>query len=454
MSNKIPPELVRRLSNEPMFDLDAFLNTHENVVPPVSIRLNPSRPFHNFEDLQPVPWCDSGFYLPARPQFTLDPFFQAGCYYVQEASSMFLAHMLKTLNLKAKAIRALDLCAAPGGKSTLLNSYLHPDSLLVANEIIKSRANILANNLAQWGHTNYIVTNNDPVSFGKLPEYFDLMVVDAPCSGSGMFRKDQQAIDKWSESAVKLCKERQQRILSDSIACLKHDGILIYSTCSYSIDENEEIADWLVNNHNLESIKIPILPEWGIVESSSPKRSCPGYRFYPHLLKGEGFFISAFRKRNEGRPFDFKKPKPEKEVVRPDELKAWLVSPEAYFYFLVGDDLHILPKRYQHDLFWLKKALYIKNAGCRIGKFQKTTFIPDHALALSTARSSAIPTLDMDLETALGYLRKQNLPAELTRHQAKGWMLASYRSAPLGWIKAISGRINNYYPKDWRIVNL
>lgn len=454
MSNKIPPELVRRLSNEPLFDLDAFLHTHETVIPLVSVRLNPARPNHHFTELKPVPWCDTGFYLPTRPQFTLDPFFQAGCYYVQEASSMFLSHVIKSLKLDTEAIRALDLCAAPGGKSTLLNSYLHPESLLVSNEIIKSRANILANNLAQWGQVNYIVTNNDPVSFGKLPGYFDLMVMDAPCSGSGMFRKDQQSIDKWSESAVKLCKERQQRILSDSIACLKDNGILIYSTCSYSTEENEDIADWLVDNHGLESIKIPVLPEWNIIESRSSKRSCAGYRFYPHLLEGEGFYISAFRKRHNDHSFHWKKPKPEKEVVKPAELKDWLDNPETYFYFLVGEDLHILPKRHQNDLYWLKKVLYIKNAGCQIGKLQKGIFIPDHPLALSTARSSTIPTLELDLETALNYLRKQNLPPDLAGRLAKGWMLACYKSVPLGWVKAISGRINNYYPKDWRIFHL
>lgn len=457
MSNKLPPALVRKLSNEPKFNLDAFLETHETSTPPVSIRINPAKPQPDFisnNDLNRVPWCDTGYYLPQRPSFTLDPFFHAGCYYVQEASSMFLSHVIQALKLDEEAIKALDLCAAPGGKSTLLNSYLHPDSLLVSNEIIKSRVNILEDSMVRWGHTNSIVTNNDPLTFGKLPEFFDLMVVDAPCSGSGMFRKEQQALDNWSESAVKLCKERQQRILASSLSTLKQGGILIYSTCSYSIEENEEIADWLVEQHGLESVKVEIPAEWNIVESNSPRNSCPGYRFYPHLLQGEGFFIAVFQKTDAGQSTNYKKQKPEKDLIKAEELKDWLISPQAYYYFRVGEDIHILPKAHQHALFWLKKALYIKNAGCSIGKFQQKTFIPNHALALSNAKSIQIPKLELDFETALDYLRKQNLSADLTDNKPLGWMLACYNSAPLGWIKSISGRINNYYPKECRIINL
>src|SRR5690606_33592677 len=200
------------------------------------------------------------------------------------------------LQLDKAPLLALDLCAAPGGKSTLLQSLLHPESLLVANEILKARAYVLADNLTRWGQANCIVTNNDPVAFKHLPGFFDLMLVDAPCSGSGMFRKDPASITEWSESAVTLCAHRQRRILVDSINTLKEGGILIYSTCSYSKEENEDILDWASDNFGLESIQIPLQKDWNIDETISDKHTCFGYRFYPHTVKGEGFFVSAFRK--------------------------------------------------------------------------------------------------------------------------------------------------------------
>src|SRR5690606_12015652 len=156
--------------------------------------------------------------------------------------------------------------------------------------------NTLSDNLARWGYAEIVVTNSDASAFGRLPDFFDLLVVDAPCSGSGVMRKDPAVVDEWSEAAVKLCSERQQRILADSIPCLKEGGILIYSTCSYSSEENEDIGDWLVEEYGLEAIDIPLEDAWGIVPSKSPKHACPGYRFYPHLLQGEGFYLSVFRK--------------------------------------------------------------------------------------------------------------------------------------------------------------
>src|SRR5690606_4157363 len=283
MSNILPPALVRRLGNLAGFDTAAFEAVHEQEGGFTAIRVNPAKwkgPSQVTAD--PVPWCDTGYYLADRPVFTLDPLFHAGCYYVQEASSMFIAHAVRTLGLDKQPLVALDLCAAPGGKSTLLNTYLHSDSLLIANELIKTRAVTLVNNLVQWGQPNTVVSNNDPSAFGHLPGYVDLMLVDAPCSGSGMFHKDRDAIDTWSEANVQLCSERQQRILAASLPTLKNGGILLYSTCSYSSEENEQIADWLCDTQGLEPLSIPIETEWGIEQTQSAKHACPGYRFYPH----------------------------------------------------------------------------------------------------------------------------------------------------------------------------
>lgn len=459
MSNKIPPALVRRLNEEAEFDFDSFQYAHESDARVTSIRMNPDKPLPASSANNPlwkrVPWCNTGFYLPERPVFTLDPFFHAGCYYVQEASSMFVAHVLRQLQLDTEPLRALDLCAAPGGKSTLLNAHLHPDSLLVANEPIKSRVGSLINNLTRWGSPNNVVTHSDSSAFGRLPGFFDLMLVDAPCSGSGMLRKDAQAFDNWSEAAVKLCKERQQRILSDSLACLKSGGILLYSTCSYSVEENEEIADWLTEIYGLQGVPIPIDPQWGVTETYSSVHHCPGYRFYPHKLEGEGFFLAAFRKPDGQHTFDPKKIKSDNNHVAPGHLSAWLESPSDYYNFAVDKEIHVFPGRYKTDLAALKKVLYLKDAGVTVGKADKDKLVPDHALAMSRIRRNSFPLLELDLENALNYLRKQTLPVELNDKSTQGWMLVTYESVVLGWAKGIPpGRINNYYPKDWRILHL
>lgn len=262
MSNRLPNDLINSLKDELRDDWKAFVDVHDVEVKTSSIRFNPRKPVDssNFEIAAEVPWCDLGIYLQQRPIFTLDPYFHAGCYYSQEASSMFLQHAIQQLRLDRQPIKALDVCAAPGGKSTLLVSALHADSLLISNEIIKPRAKVLAENMVRWGYPNVAVTNNDPSAFKHLPGYFDLMVVDAPCSGSGMFHKDHSAIDEWSLANVKLCRERQQRILANSLVSLTEGGVLFYSTCSYSREENEEILDWLIDEFGMESLSLDVNP--------------------------------------------------------------------------------------------------------------------------------------------------------------------------------------------------
>ena len=214
---------------------------------------------------------------------------------------MFLEQEVRAaVNLSAP-LKVLDLCAAPGGKSTLLQSLISPDSLLVANEVIKPRAALLADNLTKWGAPNVVVSNNDPRDFARLQGYFDLVVVDAPCSGSGLFRRDPELVEEWSPESVTLCSQRQQRIMADVLPAVKEDGIVIYSTCSFSAEEDEAILDWLADHFELENIPIPLQGEWNIVPTVTTKRNCTGYRFYPDKLRGEGFFIACFRKRS-GEP--------------------------------------------------------------------------------------------------------------------------------------------------------
>lgn len=455
MSNFLPNELIDRLRKEQDFDHEAFVDTHEKGDRITSIRLNPRK--HALLDialLDPVPWCSKAYYLGERPVFTLDPLYHAGCYYVQEASSMFLGHIIRTLGLENAAIRALDLCAAPGGKSTLINAYLGDESLLVSNEVIKTRVGILEDNMNRWGMHNVVVTNNDPSSFSRLPGYFDLMVVDAPCSGSGMFRKDPDAIDEWSLANVKLCSDRQKRILAESISTLVTGGYLIYSTCSYSTEENEDILDWIAHEYGFSSVELPLDDSWGIQPTQSSEMSAHGYRFYPHQLQGEGFFVGVMKKTEAQETFSRKKAKPEKSAVPKQALADWLLPNAALYAFMHGDDVHIFPKRYEEDLKWLQRVLYIRNAGTNIGKWIGRELLPSHELALSVFVKSDLKSQEVPLSVAQEFLRKDNLDRDIFVDVGNGWCLVRYYGVNLGWVKVLANRVNNYYPKESRIVHL
>src|SRR5690606_1278224 len=404
MSNFLPNELVKRLSEQEGFDAEAFNKIHQEGDNITSIRLNSLK--QNtvpFENVTPVPWCDKGYYLTERPVFTLDPLYHAGCYYVQEASSMFIAHILKEIGLEDSTTRALDLCAAPGGKSTLLTSYLGNKSLVVSNEVIKARANILVDNTVRWGMSNIVVTNNDPSAFKRMPGYFDLLLIDAPCSGSGMFRKDQETIDEWSLANVKLCSDRQKRILAESLNALVTDGYLIYSTCSYSKEENEDILDWILTEYAFEPISIAFDSDWGIEETKSTKHQAAGYRFYPHKVRGEGFFVAVLRKREQQSTFNRKKSKSEKNVIPLGTVSEWVAQSQDYASFMHGDQIHIFAKDYEEDLKWLQQVLYIKQAGTNIGRWTGRELLPSHDLACSVHIKADLPAQDVTLDIALQF---------------------------------------------------
>jgi len=407
MSNFLPNELVRRLADREAFDPEAFTETHARGDRITSVRLNPDKAWPEpFRTLEKVPWCALGRYLDERPAFTLDPFYHAGCFYVQEPSSMFLDHMLSQLGWKGSETRALDLCAAPGGKSTLLNTALGCGSLLVANEVIRSRAKVLEGNLVRWGNPNVVVANNDPSAFGHLPGYFDLLVVDAPCSGSGMFRKDKNAVDEWSLANVKLCAERQKRILAAAWPSLKTGGLLVYSTCSYSEEENEDMLDWLAGECAVESVRIPTETDWGIEETVSEAKKCFGYRFYPHRLKGEGFFAAALRKTEEQAAFHWKKTKPERSNVPKGMVERFAKQNNDFQPFMQNEEVHVFPKKFDQDLKILQQVLYLKNAGTKLGRLSGKELLPAHDLALSNCAAEDLPAQEVDLETARDFRRR------------------------------------------------
>ena len=269
---------------------------------PVSIRTNTGKNAPAPPQAHPVPWTDNGFYLNRRPAFTFDPLFHAGFYYVQEAASMFIAQAVR--RYVNRPVVMLDLCAAPGGKSTLVRNCLPQESLLVANEVMRARSQVLAENLIKWGNPEVIVTNNDPADFSRLEERFDVILTDVPCSGEGMFRKDDRAISEWSSEGVELCWKRQRRIVADIWPCLKQGGILIYSTCTFNREENEDNVAWIASTLGAEVLPVDTETEWGITGNLTGE-DFPVYRFLPHHTSGEGLFVAVLRKKPDSEAGNF-----------------------------------------------------------------------------------------------------------------------------------------------------
>ena len=431
---------------------------------PVSVRLNPGKPCAEVPAGDPVPWCPSGFYLKQRPVFTLDPLLHAGAYYVQEASSMFLDRVLRQY-VGETPVRMLDLCAAPGGKSTLACASLPVGSLLVANEVMRNRVQILSENLTKWGYPDVVVTHNDPADFTPLGPVFDLVLVDAPCSGEGMFRKDPVAVKEWSVENVELCARRQRRILADIWPCLRPGGLLVYSTCTYNIKEDEEQVRWMCDEWGAEPLSVADVPaSWGITGNLLEDEDFPVYRFLPHRTKGEGFFLALLRKPGEEaeaspvRRDRFRKEKsrqarPSAALPREAVSRAlsWLVGGEEAFESVpAGTMLAAVPRAHADFCQMLRASLRVMQVGVVLGEVKGRDLVPAHALAMSTAMSpDAFPRVELSHEEAIAYLRREAivLPAGVPR----GFVLLTRQSLPLGFVKNVGNRANNLYPAEWRI---
>lgn len=452
----LPTDLLNSLEGIEGFDKEPFVKLHESGEQVTSIRINPFKS-SNVRGETPdaasqvsgpmshekIPWTDYGYYLDSRPSFTFDPLFHAGCYYVQEASSMFLEQALKQTVDLSGPLKVLDLSAAPGGKSTHILSLITKDSLLVSNEVIRSRANILKDNILKWGCANVIVTNNDPKDFQKLESYFDVIVVDAPCSGSGLFRREPDAIKEWSEQNVMLCSQRQQRILADVLPALKDGGVLIYSTCSYSSEEDEQIVDWLRDELIINNEQLIIDPGWNIVSSGG------GYRFWPDKVKGEGFFIACFRKeKSNNKGTILPKVKPDKFSRQELEVLRKYLEIDGLSFLRHGKMLRAIPESLLAEISFLAAKFRVVNCGTEIGEIIKDKLVPEHALALSNILSDAVGRTELGYEQAIQYLKKKEL--ELPGG-SMGWTVVTHKDHPLGWINKLSNRINNYYPKELRI---
>lgn len=450
----LPESFLDSLAACPGMDREAFLGAHAHPAP-ISIRIHPLK-VKNCADLPElssrqtavVDWCPHGYYLNERPSFTLDPMFHAGAYYVQEASSMFIHHAAQTVLGTTRGAIALDLCASPGGKATLL-STLPQLRYVLANEIIQSRIPALAENAVRWGTEKLLISNNDPQSLERLGAYFDLVLVDAPCSGSGLFRKDPAAIEEWNTELPGFCSARQQRILASAMKIVKEGGYLIYSTCSYSQCENEENVDFILDSGEFQSIDVHPDPAWEIVVAASPRHNAIGYRFYPHHIMGEGFFCAAFQRTAPGVEMSTGSSNSLSIIKNKSSLSPWVTEKEGRVVFQWQDRLYLQAEENLSDLQHFRQQLRLKRSGISLGGFKRDDFIPDHELALSLQLGERVRRLELDLPTAVHYLKKETI--ELADQQ-DGWACVTFAHLPLGWVKIVQGRCKNYYPMSSRIL--
>ena len=382
---------TRRLMGNERFQ--RYMNSFSEDVP-VSIRLNPMKTKNggwNVVSGEQVPWCPEGYYLPQRPQFTMDPLFHAGCYYVQEAGSMFISHVLRQY-LTNTPVTMLDLCAAPGGKSTAAITALPAGSTLYSNEPIRQRANILAENIAKWNYPNCIVTNNYPSAYRDSKLCFDVILCDVPCSGEGMFRRDEATIGEWSPQQIEKCWPLQRQIVAEAWPCLRPDGLLIYSTCTFNTQENEENVRWICEELGAEVLPVNAQPEWHITGSLLPGFDQPVYGFIPGITRSEGLFVAVLKKSNYSlsqKPSTVREKKKDKSKISPLKI---IESPT-----LLGED----------------------------GSEQLT------------------------YQQAMNYLRGEALT--LSPATPRGAITVCFMNIPLGMVKNIGTRANNLYPKEWRI---
>jgi len=385
----------------------------------------------------PVPWCPNAFYLDERPAFTADPLFHAGLYYVQEASSMFLATVLR--QWVTTPVLMLDLCAAPGGKSTLARSVLPEGSLLVSNDPVRTRAEVLSENMMKWGHEDTIVTNNYPRDLARTRLLFDIILTDLPCSGEGMFRKDPNTIAKWSEQNVQACAKLSRSIVEDIWPSLKPGGLIIFSTCTFNERENEENVEWIINELGAELLAIDIDDDWNIIQL---KPCC--YRFLPGFTRGEGLFMAALRKKAEGHTCS------SSLDVRKTDLRGH--GQDSYSTETDGGILRLIPQAWLH-IYKQLKGLHLLHAGIELSRTSGKHQQPHECLALHSPRSASFlsqyPRVNVSREEALRYLHGDTIT--LPNGTPLKEVVISYQDAHLGFARNLGTRANNLYPKTWRI---
>lgn len=440
MKNRLslPEDFVERMTSRLKNDSSSFFSSLQTL-PPVSVRLHPLKPTDHLKAAGSVPWCSYGIYLQSRPVFTLDPLFHGGTYYVQEAGSMLIEPLLGSLLEELESPVVLDLCAAPGGKSTHLLSMMNGKGLLVCNETVPSRNATLRLNLSKWGYSNTIVTQQDAASIMNSGLKFDVIVVDAPCSGEGLFRKQPSAVQEWSLSQVAHCCQRQTGILNDIVPALKDGGYLLYSTCTYECEENDDQVRRLIEKWGLECVTPP--PPDGIEATAF------GWQAWPHRVDAEGYYCALLRKKGTLRNSVVSTAKRSQDSV-PLPVKSLLRLPESYSFVNREDFIYAYPSGLSFYIDRLAGSGYLRNAGLLMGQMKGKDFIPDTALAMSIEFENNWPVIQAGKEMALQYLKGETVGFE-SDHD--GWHLVSFENHPLGWAKKTGRRWNNYFPKHLRI---
>ncbi|MCM1005175.1 MAG: rRNA cytosine-C5-methyltransferase [Prevotella sp.] len=447
-------ELTRTLGAEQALALAKALDTE----PVVGVRLNPMKSGVAPTDAQRVPWCEQGYILSERPRFTLMPSWHGGCFYVQEPASMIISEVIKHVArlIGLEDVKYLDLCAAPGGKTTAALSALPNSAFVVANEFVPARANILAENLTKWGYPNIAVSCGDTAAYRKLKHAFDIVAVDAPCSGEGMMRKDEQARSQWSPALVKQCAALQREILDNAWEALRPGGYLIYSTCTFNRDENEDMLRYAINEYGGESVDLGLNDEFNI--PGSIEANLYALRFMPHLTNGEGLFLGVLRKPDDKGAT--RQSKSKGKVTRkaenklPVDARSLLSNPDDFNFAQTASGIwRALPKSHASFINKLSQAARLLIAGVTLGEVKGKNFVPGTSLALSTALlPEAFPRVEVDEQTALSYLRREAL--SLPTDSPKGYVVICSGGDCLGFAKNLGNRANNLYPAHWRIRNI
>ena len=411
-----------------------------------SIRVNTSKTaLRPAASCTQVPWCAQGYYLPRHEQFTFDPLLHSGLYYVQDASSMIISHIIN--KLVTRPVKYLDLCAAPGGKSTAVRAALPEGSLLVCNEVVPQRANILKENIIKWGNPDCIVASSDSSRWGQMTHFFDVVAADVPCSGEGMFRKDSTAVEQWTPELVEQCAERQRLIIDNVWDAITPGGLLIYSTCTFNRAENEAIIEYIIDRYGATPVPLDMPDEWGVSHGIDGQQWC--YRFLPHRVKGEGLFVCVLQKPDEKRqsatPSATRRRQPATKV--PQAAAQWLTG--DYNYSLNGDTLTAIRATIATDADYVARCANVLLHGVELGSMKGRDIVPAQSLALTTAANrGAFARADVDYTTAIAYLRGD---AITLGDVPRGTVLVEYQGAPLGFAKQVGNRANNLYPRQWRI---
>lgn len=444
----LPDSFVQMIEGLVPAEAQPLLHAISTTAASVSVRVNVQRGAAVPQGAQRVPWCPAGFYLQQRQPFTFDTDWHAGRYYVQDASSMFIGHVITSL--VHGPVRYLDLCAAPGGKATAALTALPAGSLLVANEVVPARARALVDNVMRWGNPHAVVASSQPAQWGqKMRHFFDVVAADVPCSGEGMMRKDDEAVAQWSAALVEQCAARQQSIVSDVWPALRPGGLFIYSTCTYNRRENEDMVQWLIDRLGAEPVTVPVHDEWSIHPAIDAH--FPAYRFMPHRTPGEGLFMAVLRKPDERMATSLpRKVKTGREGIVPAAVKSWLSDDVPMVLSEQAGTVVAVPRAHEGAVATLRQDVNVIHAGVALATVKGKSCVPHHALALSMAlRPGAFAAAEVDYRTAMAYLRGETITVDAPR----GPVLVTRRGAALGWVNNLGNRANNLYPKGLRVLS-